>query len=114
MKKAFLLIVVVVFLVITFLLLPWKGMGQEPIELAQDRVVEIGEQYLDFEITGAEAAARLSDIRVPQAESGEDKERLETGIWLLTRYIEDPEHTYEEIKEQVEYIASLDLSGGIP
>lgn len=77
----------------------------EPIEKAQARVVKIGEQYLNYEITAAEAVALLKGIRVPDAKKNDfGKEWLETSISILIRLIENPNSSYEAIKGRIQNI----------
>jgi hypothetical protein len=84
------------------------GCAKEPIEKAQAKVVEIGEQYLNFEITAAEAVEKLEAIKVPEAE-GRGQDALETFRDGLVRRIEDPDTPYEEIKKEVDLIAKIDF-----
>lgn len=87
------------------------GCGQkelEPIEKAQAKVVEIGQQYLDYEITAKEAIEQLEDIRVPET-AGRGQNALETFRDGLIRRIKDPNTPYSEIKEAVDDIASYDF-----
>lgn len=81
-----------------------------PIEKAQARAVEIGKQYLNFEITGAEARKLLDAINVPETESGKGQIYLKGDIAGLSFYIAKDGTPYEEIQERVDRIASNDYN----
>lgn len=85
-----------------------RGRELTPIEKAQARAVEIGEQYLNFEITGAEARELLNAIKVPAVESGHGQLYLEADIGFLAFIIAKQDSTYDEIEKKVEWIASRD------
>lgn len=82
----------------------------EPIEKAQARAVEIGEQYLNYEITGTEARELLQSIKVPEVESGNGQLYLNVDIDYLAYIIAKRDSTYAEIKERVDQIASSDYT----
>lgn len=84
--------------------------GQQPIEKAQAKAVEIGEQYLNFEITGKEARELLDDIKVPEVETGNGQIYLQADIGYLAFIIAKQDSTYAEIEELVERIASRDYT----
>lgn len=107
MKKA-----IVLTLVAATLLSLLAGCGKEltPIEKAQARAVEIGERYLNFEITGTEAREQLNSIKVPEVETGNGQIYLSADIGYLAFIIAKYDSTYEEIKEKVEWIASQDYT----
>lgn len=80
-----------------------------PIEKARGRAVEIGEQYLNFEITGKEAKELLEDIKVPETKTGYSSDSLRSRIKYLCFIIVRPETTYEQVEEKVRDIAEMDL-----
>lgn len=80
-----------------------------PIEKAQARAVEIGEQYLNFEITGKEARELLNGIRVPETE-GNGQVYLKGDIGALAFIIAKQDSSYEDIKKKVDWIAERDYS----
>lgn len=82
----------------------------EPIEKAQAKAVEIGQQYLDFELTEKEAKEKLDSIKVPETE-GEGQLYLEYDIKYLASCIDNQYSSYEDIREKVESIASYDYVG---
>ena len=91
----------------------FAGCGEKelsPIEKAQARAVEIGEQYLNFEITGEEASRLLKAIKVPAAESGDGQRRLELDISLLASSMVMSAFDYEDIERQVKSIAKYDYT----
>lgn len=107
MKKAIALIVSVAIMLGLF-----AGCGEKelaPIEKAQARAVEIGEQFLNFEITGAEARELLNGIKVPETEGNGDV-YLDADIDYLAFIIAKWDSTYAEIEEKVEWIASQDYT----
>lgn len=81
-----------------------------PIEKAQARAVAIGEQYLNYEITGAEAREMLNAIKVPEVESGNGQTYLKADIGYLAFIIAKQDSTYNEIKEKVEAIKKYDYT----
>ena len=108
MKKVIALIVAA-----TIVLGLFAGCGEKeltPIEKAQARAVEIGEQYLNFEITGEEASKLLKAIKVPATESGDGQRRLELEISLLASSMVMSTFTYEDIERQVKAIAKYDYT----
>lgn len=74
-----------------------------PIEKAQQRAVEIGEQYLNYELTAEEAEDQLDSIKVPETE-GNGQSYLEGDIGYLGFLIIKNDSTYEEIQKKVESI----------
>lgn len=108
MKKVFCAVMATVLLV--SLLVGCGSKELTPIEKAQARAVEIGEQYLNFEITGEEASKLLNAIRVPAAESGDGQRRLEIDISLLASSMVMSTFTYEDIEYKVKAIAKYDYT----
>lgn len=107
MRKIFAIVILAATLLSLFV-----GCGQkeqEPIEKAQAKAVEIGELYLEYEITGEEARKRLDSIKVPDTE-GNGQIYLEADISALSFYILRQESSYEDIREKVEWIASRDYT----
>ncbi len=89
-----------------------SGCGQkelEPIEKAQAKAVEIGQQYLDYEITAKEAKEMLDSIKVPETE-GNGQLYLDADIGALAFQIISQNGTYEKIKEKVDWIESQDYT----
>lgn len=91
------------------------GCGAEkeltPIEKAQAKAVEIGQQYLDFEITAKEAKEMLDDIKVPETDGeGHGQLQLDVDIGVLSFLIGKQGSTYEDVKKKVEFIASQDYT----
>ncbi len=85
------------------------GCGEKsPIEKAQEKAVDIGEQYLDFEITAKEAKEMLDSIKVPETE-GNGQLYLQVDIDALSYNIMYGD-SYEDIAERVEWIASRDYT----
>lgn len=108
MKKVFAII-----LLVSTLLGLLGGCGrreQTPIEKAQARAVDIGERYLNFELTGTEASELLRAIKVPETESGDGQRRLEIDISLLASAMIMSTFTYEDIEYQVEAIKKYDYT----
>ena len=104
--------VIALIMSMTLLLGLFAGCGEKeltPIEKAQARAVEIGRQYLNFEITGAEAREMLDSIKAPETD-GNGQVYLDADIGYLAFIIAKQGSTYEEIKEEVEYIESRDYT----
>lgn len=74
-----------------------------PIEKAQQRVVEIGEQFLNYEITASEAKEMLDSILVPETE-GNGQTFLKGDIAALQFNIISVNATYEAVQKKVQYI----------
>lgn len=72
--------------------------------------MEIGEQYLNFEITGAEASKLLKAIKVPATETGDGQIRLELDISLLASAMVMSTFTYEDVAREVEAIKKYDYT----
>lgn len=105
MKK---IIVALLVIIICFSIV---GCEKAPVEKAQDRVVQIGEQFLNYEITRYEALAALEDITVPTC----DKQLylqsdINTLIITLTG-LSSGFTTYEDVCEDVEWIKGCDYTG---
>lgn len=96
-------------LLIVFTLVACVGKELTPIEKAQQKAVEIGEQFLNFELTADEAREKLEGIRVPEPEEGHGKLYLECDIDALSFMILTDE-SYEELEEKVDYIRNRDYT----
>lgn len=77
-----------------------------PIEKAQQRAVEIGEQFLDYELTREEAREQLDSILVPETE-GNGQVYLEADINYLSFLLLKNDSSYEDIKDRVEDIKNF-------
>lgn len=100
MKKARYFLIFSVFLAV---FLTGCNAEDKALKKAQKRAVEIGEQFLDYELTAAEAKELLDDILVPETE-GNGHRYLSGDIAYLSFIIGNQNSTYEDIKEKVEYI----------
>ncbi len=76
----------------------------QPIEKVQARAAEIGQQFLDGELSKKEAKEKLDSLKVPEVE-GNGQLYLETDIDYLSWIIGKNDSTYEEIQEKVDWIA---------
>lgn len=76
------------------------------LKKAQKRAVEIGEQFLDYELTAAEARELLDDILVPETEDN-GQLALQCDIDALSFAILSKD-SYEDIQDKVEYIKDTD------
>lgn len=74
-----------------------------PIEKCQQKVVSIGEAFLNYEITGTEAREQLQAIVVPETE-GNGQTYLKADKGYLAFIIAKQDASYEEIEERVESI----------
>lgn len=97
-------------LLVVCLILTLPACGKEeredrltPIERCQQKVVSIGEAYLNYEITAAEACEQLDSIKVPETE-GNGQLFLEVDKNYLSFLILKQGSTYEEIRDEVESI----------
>ena len=89
------------------------GCGAEkelaPIEKVQARAAEIGQQFLDGELTEAEAQEKLDNLKVPATE-GNGQFYLETDIAYLSFIIGKRGSTYEDVQEKVDWIEKYDYT----
>lgn len=100
-KKQLSFILILVFVATLFI-----GCGKTQVEKAQDKIVSIGEQFLDYELTIDEAREQLESVVVPPKD--------ETAIWSLDSDKDHLEYLilkarnnstlFEEIKEKVQDI----------
>ena len=100
----------VIALLIVLLLLIGCGSEPTPIDKAQARAVEIGEQFLDYEITGTEARELLQAIKVPETETGVGQTYLQADINYLAFIIAKKDSTYTEIQERIDQLSSNDYN----
>lgn len=80
-----------------------------PIEKVQARAAEIGQQFLDGELTEAEAKEKLESLRVPETE-GTGQFELECDIDALVFSICKRGSTYEDVQRKVDSIARQDYT----
>ena len=89
------------------------GCGAEkdlaPIEKVQARAAEIGQQFLDGELTEAEAQEKLASLKVPETE-GNGQFYLETDIDYLSFIIGKNDSTYEDIMNMIQVIAEYNYT----
>ena len=87
------------------------GCGEKSqIEKAQDKIVEIGERFLEYELTADEARERLDSVLVP-AGDGLGYSNLNTSKDFLSYLILKSKNgmsTFEEIKEEITHIKETD------
>ena len=81
------------------------GCGKSPIDKVQDRAVEIGEQFLDGELTKAEAREKLDSLMVPETE-GTGQITLQNDINHLRFTIGKNDSTYDDVKYEIDHIAA--------
>lgn len=80
------------------------------IEKAQDKIVEIGEQFLEYELTVEEAKEKLDSISIPETEGNgkiyltADKNYL---VFLILK-TKTNNATFEEIQDIVDEIKNSD------
>lgn len=100
-KKQLSFILILVFVTTLFI-----GCGKTQVEKAQDKIVSIGEQFLDYELTIDEAQEQLESIVIPPTEGAggtlldSQKDYLE---YLILKARNDST-LFEEIKEKVQDI----------
>lgn len=96
-----------IILLIGLTVLTFGGCGEKSqIEKAQDKIVEIGEQFLDYELTADEARERLDSVIVPVGD-GIGFSSLDTSKDFLSYLIlksENGTSTFEEIEEKIMHI----------
>ena len=80
-----------------------------PIEKAQAKAVEIGEQYLDFELTAKEAHDQLKSIKVPDTPTGKGQLYLVADISALAYNIMYGD-SYERVEEKVDFMSRRDYT----
>lgn len=80
-----------------------------PIEKCRDKIVEIAEGYLDFEITRKEAIESLKDISIP---TGENWNSTSVSIYkdsLIIALMNNDNDTYNDVMEAVEKLKNITL-----
>ena len=98
----------VLFLVVILLLTFSACKEKSQIEKAQEKIVSIGQQFLDYELTVDEAREQLDSIVIPDIEGNGDlylkvdKDYL-SFIILKTK---NGGSSFEEIQEKIKYIKS--------
>lgn len=80
-----------------------KTSDKEPIVKAQEKVVQIGQEFLDYDITAEEAVAKLKSVLVPHAFK-EGHDRLVGDIEMLVFLIDREDRTYDSIERKIDYI----------
>ena len=94
----------VCFLLIGVVVFTFGGCGEKSqIEKAQDKIVEIGEQFLNYELTADEASERLDSVVVPTGD-GAGFSSLDTNKDFLSYLILKSKKgmsTFEEIEEKI-------------
>lgn len=104
MKKIFVIVLVII------IAMSSVACGQEQqtaIDKCQARVIEIGEQFLNYEISTSEAKAALDDIIVPYTEGNGDL-YLDCNISYLSFCLTLKD--YSEFEEELNYIKSADYN----
>ena len=100
MKKARFFLIFSVFLAV---FLTGCSTEDKALKKAQKRAVEIGEKFLDYELTAAEAKELLDDILVPETEDN-GQLALQCDIDALRFAITRVDASYEDVQGKVEYI----------
>ncbi len=96
--------------ILVFICVLFVGCGKDKtqIQKAQDKIVEIGEQFLDYELTADEAQEKLESIIIPESEIYENaKLYLECDRDSLVYYIVEAKSgigDYKSIKEKLNSI----------
>ena len=80
-----------------------------PIERVQARAAEIGQQFLDGELTAAEAKEKLDSLKVPATE-GTGQFELQCDIDALAFYICKNGSTYEDVQQKIDMIIKCDYT----
>lgn len=99
----------------TIILSLFSACSSSPLEKAQDKVVEIGNDFLDYKITAKEAIEKLDSIIVPKDDNLHGATVLECYISILRTMLLKVDSgfgdvSFEEISEKVDEIDNKDLS----
>ena len=97
--------IVSIVLILAAIVVIFVGCGEKSqIEKAQDKVVSIGEQFLDYEITADEAIEKLDSIAIPSTGDslGLEVDKDYLGYLILKTITNSA--TFEEIEEKINYI----------
>lgn len=104
MKKVVALLIAIVTLAALFAGCTGEKSDQkDPIVKAQEKVVQIGTDFLNYEITADEAVSKLRSVLVPHAFK-EGHDRLVGDIDMLVFLIEREDRTYDSIERKIDYI----------
>lgn len=88
------------------LLLILCGCGEKSqIEKAQDKIVSIGERFLDYELTVDEAREQLESITIPEVEGNGELLSVDRDyLSFLILKTKTNTATFEEIQNKIDYI----------
>lgn len=84
----------------------FSSCGKSQIDKAQDKIVSIGKQFLNYELTADEACKQLEGVLIPQLESTGD-EVLKSSVGHLKLLILQSKitgNTYDEIEDKIKDI----------
>lgn len=108
-NKRFIVLLCAVLILVGLVSCGEKEKELAPIERVQARAAEIGQQFLDGELTEAEAKEKLDSLKVPETE-GNGQTYLEADIAYLSFIINKRGSTYEDVQEKVDWIADYDYT----
>lgn len=86
------------------------GCEKTQIEKAQDKVVSIGKQFLDYEITADEAHEQLDSIAIPSTEGVSSLKVDKDYLGFLILKTKTNRATFEEIEERIQDIKKTDYN----
>ena len=96
-----------VFIVIAIISLLFASCGEKSqIEKAQDKIVLIGNEFLDYELTAEEAIKQLDSILIPDIEGNGDLylEADKDNLSYLITKSKINTASFEEIQEEINHI----------
>lgn len=100
-KKIRILSIIMLLAVVSVL---FVGCEKTQIEKAQDKIVSIGEQFLDYEITADEAIEQLDSIAIPSTGDSLGLQVDKDYLGYLILKTQTNRATFEEIDEKIKYI----------
>lgn len=80
------------------------------VEKAKNKVLQIGNQFLDYEITADEAYDQLNELLLPDKDSCFSALRLAIGVQALMFDLNAIQPNYTEIEDDIKKIESIDTS----
>lgn len=88
------------------------GKAKTPIEKAQAKIVEIGEQFLNYELTADEAKEKLDSILIPDTDDNNDTYLEAHKGALVFQIIKSKTGSagYDDVKDKIDWIKGFDYT----
>lgn len=96
---------------VILVLMLFSGCGGSQIEKARDKIVSIGESFLDYDITADEACEQIDSVLIPDGGDGAYLKSMTHSLkmLLLKSKISNMRDLTTEIEEEIQDIKEADL-----